>query len=75
MDIETALQMDQQQRTNQLESQLQSQIADVQKRIEQLSKLNADFATTTDGAKKLNWYTEQLTTNGHASPPKFEQYT
>lgn len=54
MDIETALQMDQQQRTNQLESQLQSQIADVQKRIEQLSKLNADFATTTDGAKKLN---------------------
>lgn len=59
MDIETALLMVQQQRSNQLESQLQSQLADVQKRNEQiatlneqLSKLNAAIADTTDNAKK-----------------------
>ncbi|MFJ7736675.1 hypothetical protein ACIQ2D_10045 [Lysinibacillus sp. NPDC097287] len=69
MDIETALQMVQQQRTNQLESQFQSQIADVQKKNEQiailneqLSKLNADISATNDDAIKdeLRAQTQEL---------------
>ena len=59
VDLETALKMVQQQRTNLLESQLQTQLTEVQTRNEQLAglneqlnQLNAEKGTTTDTAKQ-----------------------
>lgn len=59
VDIETALITVQQQRTNLLESQLQTQLAEVQTRNEQLvslneqlNQLNAEKGATTDTAKQ-----------------------
>ena len=60
MDIETAMLMVQSDRANLLENQLQTQLADVQKKNEQiailneqLSKLRADKESTTEEAKKV----------------------
>ncbi|WP_286923740.1 MULTISPECIES: hypothetical protein [Lysinibacillus] len=59
VDLETALKMVQQQRTNLLESQLQTQLTEVQTRNEQLAglneqlnQLNAEKGATTDTAKQ-----------------------
>ena len=59
VDLETALKMVQQQRTNLLENQLQTQLTEVQTRNEQLAglneqlnQLNAEKGATTDTAKQ-----------------------